>query len=430
MALIIILSKLILYIGRFLKLGSGSTWPGEIALSLDKDFLKKTFQKNKLKTILIAGTNGKTTTASLIKFFLEKKGLKVIHNREGANLLNGAASTIIKYSDFNGRLRYDVAIFEVDENTLPLIVKEFAPTAVVLNNLFRDQLDRYGEVNTIALKWQKALKNLKNTKFFINADDPLLYYISRSFSGKVSYFGLDRDLMIGKEISHDVDSIYCPSCGKKLRYTKIAFSHLGEFRCPGCSIQSPKNLFSLKNIQTNLQGKYNLYNINASCLLVEELFSLPEIFIKKNLLDFLPVFGRQEKLVYRNRKITLLLGKNPAGFNQAIDVVLNQSKKVSLLLVLNDRVPDGRDVSWIWDVDFEKVTNLPIFVSGDRCYDMALRLKYCLDRPNQNYFSTFENLNVSINQLIDTTENEEIFILATYSAMLEVRRILLGRRLL
>ncbi|PIP63111.1 UDP-N-acetylmuramyl peptide synthase [Candidatus Roizmanbacteria bacterium CG22_combo_CG10-13_8_21_14_all_35_9] len=406
---------------------AGSTWPGEIALSLDKNFLKKTFIKNKLTTILIAGTNGKTTTASLIKFLLEKKNIRVFHNQEGANLLNGAVSSVIKYIKLNAKLDYQVAIFEVDENTLPLLVKELNPSSIILNNLFRDQLDRYGEVNTIALKWQESLKNLKNCQFFINADDPLLFYISKSFSAKVYYFGLDRELMLKKEVSHDVDSIYCPNCGEKLAYHKIAYSHLGDYSCPKCQFSSPKEIFSLKNPNTQLQGKYNLYNLNAASLLVSKIFSFPPAFIQNQLVDFRPVFGRQESFVYQGKKITIFLGKNPAGFNQAIEVVSQISQAKNLLLVLNDRIPDGRDVSWIWDVDLERLIlyGKKIYVSGDRVYDMGLRLKYCLKNYQERKFFNFESLREAIETVVEQTRtDEEIFILATYSGMLEVRKIL------
>jgi len=424
----IIIGKIINFLITKILKRAGSTWPGEIALSLDNNFIKKTFMTNHMKIILIAGTNGKTTTASLIKFFLEKKGFRVFHNQEGANLLNGTASSIIKHIDVDGKLNYQAAIFEVDENTLPLIVKEFEPTAIILNNLFRDQLDRYGEVNTIALKWQDSLKKLKNTHFFINADDPLIYYLSKSLQGRINYFGLKQTLMSKKEITHDVDSIYCPACGEKLLYYKIAFSHLGEYICLKCQFASAKETFSLKNPKTNLLGKYNLYNINAASLLLSKIFNISLSFIQKELINFSPVFGRQEKLVYQDKKITILLGKNPAGFNQVIEVVTTNSTQRNILLVLNDRIPDGRDVSWIWDVDFEKLIPFGknIYVSGDRVYDMSLRLNYCLKNYQERKFFSFESLKQSIENIVkETKRDEEIFILATYSGMLETRKILL-----
>ena len=223
----LLIGKLISFISKFFNLGSGSTWPGHMAIESDPNFIKKILRRNlNLKVILIAGTNGKTTTGKLIQTILEKNGNKVFQNEAGANLLNGVASTLIEKSNLTGGLDYDFAIFEIDENTLPLILDNVYPNIIVLLNLFRDQLDRYGEVNIISDKWKKALSLIdKKTNLILNADDPKIAYLGADIRN-VKYFGVK-----GKEqvIDHASDSAYCPKCGNKLDYKSITFSHLGDW---------------------------------------------------------------------------------------------------------------------------------------------------------------------------------------------------------
>ncbi len=411
-------------------LGAGSTWPGHVVLAINKEFLAEILGQNKqLKKVIIAGTNGKTTTSTLLKFILEKEQHKVFQNEEGANLLNGIASSLIKSSSLTGKIDKNVAIFEVDENSLPMVLKEIRPEAIVILNLFRDQLDRYGEVDLIAKKWQESLRNLsKGTEVFLNADDPQIAYLGKDLKTTVAYFGLDDKYLTSKEIPHDVDSAYCPNCGKKLSYKGISYSHLGDYFCQNCAFERPK--ISTNKFKSPLLGVYNFYNVHAASLVASRLFSISEDKIKKFLPSFKAAFGRQEEIIYKSRRVFLILSKNPTGFNQSISVMLRklESKKDSLFLVLNDRIPDGRDVSWIWDVDFEKLPKAKqIFITGDRAYDMALRFKYA-GIPD---FKVFENLNKAIEVAIDgLSSNETLYIMPTYSGMLEVRKILSGKKLL
>lgn len=412
---------------------SGSTWPGHVALKIDSSFVKKILEKNPhLKIVLIAGTNGKTTTAKLIQEVLEDNDIKAFRNSAGANLINGVTSTLIKHASLNGKINYDAAIFEIDENTLPLILSELQGSkndlSVILLNLFRDQLDRYGEVNTIAKNWLKSLKDLKSsTNLIINGDDPMLSHIGSESKLKTYFFGLDQKQMSSKAAGHDVDFIYCPNCGHALTYLKRSYSHMGIFSCPKCSFKSQKTE-AFENLPNPMLGVYNKYNINAAALLLEKVFSIKLDSIKKVLEHFSPAFGRQEKIEYKGKNVFLLLSKNPTGFNQSIQGILEQNKNPHVLLLLNDRVPDGRDVSWIWDVDFENLSSASnITLSGDRTYDMALRITYA-DVKN---FETEENLGKAINSAANKTPaNEILYVLATYSAMLDTRKILKGRSIL
>ncbi len=425
--ILILLGKIIIKISQLLNLGSGSTWPGHVALLLNSKFIEQIIDKNKkMKIIVIAGTNGKTTSTALLKFLLEKSGHKVLTNNEGANLLNGVASTIIRNCDEFSKLNYDYAIFESDELNLPLLLNKIVPDKILILNLFRDQLDRYGEVNTIATKWLSALKKLdEKTEIFINGDDPQLYYIGTKLSQKVQYFGIDKKLMKLKDVPNDVDSIYCPVCLSMLKYHELSYAHLGNFYCSKCNFKR-RDVFDFSKVKINypMKGLYNVYNTNAVLLLLG-------IQNNKWLGQFTPAFGRQEEIVYKNRKIFLLLSKNPAGFNQSIQTVSSMVKsKANFLIILNNRVPDGLDVSWIWDVDFKPILEVAnnIIVSGDRLYDLNLRLKY---ENTKNKIEAFEDLSKAIETIVNKTKvGERLYILPTYSAMLEVRKILLGRKLL
>ncbi len=411
--------------------------------------------RSSLKLILIAGTNGKTTTSSLIRTALEAKGKRVIHNESGANLLNGIASTLIINTNLLGKLNQDYAIFEVDENTLPLILKEIKPDYLLLLNLFRDQLDRYGEVDAIAKKWQTALKILsRNTTVILNADDPRIAFLANSTNAQIKYFGLNchceerhgsgrrgnlfylRDCFApfvarnDKMLQHAVDSIYCPRCGNKLHFTNLSFSHLGDWSCKHCGLKRAEVDIGHFDLYP-LPGVYNKYNTIAAALLLKQT-GLNNRQIKNAFKKFSPAFGRQELISYKGKKIQIFLSKNPTSFNESFKTIKDLNAK-TLLLVLNDRIPDGRDVSWIWDVDLpgiEKFKN--ILISGDRVYDMALRIKYAekFQIPNSK-FQTFEKLDEAIKEGLNNLKSDEtLYILPTYSAMLEVRKILTGKKIL
>lgn len=449
--ILIVLGKLVLLISKSLNLGSGSTWPGHIAMEINPRFIKQILVQNqKLKVIIVAGTNGKTTTSTLLKHILKSSGLKVFQNEAGANLLNGIASSIISNSSLFGNLEHDAAVFEIDENNLRFILKEVKPYAVVLLNIFRDQLDRYGEVNKVVKDWETAFVNIPSgTMLFINGDDPELSFMGHNSKHKTYFFGVEEKLMAQKEIPHDVDFIYCPNCQTKLEYEKMSYSHMGKFKCPKCGFTNP-NTETFPTLPYPLFGTYNIYNTNAAALVASKAFGVSKDKIRKALEDFKPAFGRQEIIKYKGRNVLILLSKNPAGFNQSIDAVISRlnlkkqprtafsaqgstlNRSTNILLVLNDRIPDGRDVSWIWDVDTEELFKISnnITISGDRCYDMDLRMKYCSETQNSK-IKIIENLKNAVNEAVKATgKDETLFILPTYSAMLEVRKILLGRKLL
>lgn len=435
------LGKIIALVSRALNIGAGSTWPGHVAFELEPQILPSLVDQLRKGVILIAGTNGKTTTAKMVKTILESGKWKdaqkrvpselksggVIHNETGANLLNGIMSALIAKASWLGEINTSWAIFEIDEATLPLALKEFTPKIVVLLNLFRDQLDRYGEVDLIAEKWRNALVKLPSaTIIILNADDPHIAFLGKNLTAKVLYFGLSDHSIFLKKMEHAVDSVYCPNCGKKLNFAGVYFSHLGIWNCPSCGAKRPT--LDLSSWNYLLAGVYNRYNTLAA-VLVGKVTGVEEREIGKALANFRPAFGRQEELDVNGKKVRILLSKNPAGFNECIRTLKEFSgEKKTIMVVLNDRTPDGRDVSWIWDVDFENIADYAgyLIVSGERVYDLALRLKYSGFDQDKTLINA--DLRGAIKSgLTKIKKGETLYILPTYSAMLEVRKIV-GRR--
>lgn len=384
----IFLGKLTSFFSKTFRFGAGATWPGEIALRIEPRILS--ILSNNKHVILVAGTNGKTTTAKMIQTAIGGE-----RNESGANLDNGLVSTLIAYPNAQ---HY---IFEVDEATLPNILHDISPKIIVLTNLFRDQLDRYGEVDTIAQKWLVVLKNTP-AHVIINADDPHLAFIGQHLKTTVTYFGLNNTKLFLPKMQHATDTIYCPNCGNRLIFSGVYYSHLGEWTCTHCSFNKPKT--EKISTESPIEGVYNRYNAAAARLVAKTLG------LTANLKNFSPAFGRMERIGNK----TILLSKNPTGFNESLRTVAASNKKGPVLLVLNDRIADGRDVSWIWDVDFEEYKNFVYYVMGDRALDMALRLKYADIHA----------------EIVNDIPSDVCWILPTYSAMLEIRKKLTGKKIL
>lgn len=382
----IYLGKIISWFLKTFHLGAGATWPGEIVLRLNKNFIKQMQSRLKKGIVVISGTNGKTTTAALISEILKKNRIKILNNPSGANLLNGIASAFIRDAKLNGKLRSNLAVFEIDEANLPLVLKHFNPKIILLLNLSRDQLDRYGEVEIILEKWKHALSLTNNkTKIIINEDDLRLYKFAEQLKQPVIYFKYE----------------------------------------------------SKHKWLTKLLGKHNKLNVNAA-LQVAKIFNTPHKRIEKALINFQPAFGRGEMFKYNDRKLKMFLAKNPASFNSNLTMIndefIKKDKKIAaLLFILNDNIPDGRDVSWIYDIRsslLEKACkNTKIFIAGTRQLDMALRLKYAgVDYCKFWHSNDITKMIKTMCQ--QTNRNELCIILPTYSAMLQSRKILCGKSIL
>lgn len=425
---------------NFLHVGSGSTWPGEIALRIDPYFIAHSLTDSPTKIILVVGTNGKTTTSRLIVEGLKKARKSVIYNPEGANLLNGIASCILGAYSFKGKVAPDYAVFELDENAFPRALSYITkPYAIILLNLFRDQLDRYGEVHAISTHWAKAISCLpKDTQYFINGDDPRLAYIGMRSASHAFYFGAANQDKQKKEVPHDVDSIYCPRCGNRLEYTAMSYSHLGDYICTSCQFKSPEKWTEPIRPLGFFTGVYNRYNTRAAIALLYSALKISPTEARELIDQVKPAFGRQERFNALGKKWIVILSKNPSGFNQSIESLSEflGTKKTTICLVLNDKIPDGTDVSWIWDVEFEKVFNYAntVVTSGDRAYDMAIRMQTPKNQHTTGHAVLEAELNLkkALKSCVTSHKDDSvpIIILATYTGMLEARRLLVGRALL
>ncbi|NMF67347.1 DUF1727 domain-containing protein [Brasilonema octagenarum UFV-E1] len=433
LAFAVSVAKSVTFTVRSLRLGAASVLPGSLARRIEPRLLQLLTQQVKNGVILIAGTNGKTTTSLLLCSILERKGYRVAHNSTGANLENGLMTALLENTNLVGGLDVDYAILEVDENILPKILAPIQPKIILCLNLFRDQLDRYGEVDTISKRWTKVISTLPTETVVIpNADDPTLSYLGQQLPQRVLFFGLNEPENYLDEIPHAVDSIFCPNCGHSLDYKGVYLSHLGDFHCPKCGFNKSQPAFDSSEFPQILVGLYNKYNTLAAATAAIEL-GVDEATILDTINNFQAAFGRAEELEVNGKRVRILLSKNPVGTNETIRVV-TQSLDKTTLLVLNDRTPDGTDVSWIWDVDTEKLVERggTLIVSGDRLYDMALRLRYSEKTPESDFnLIVEEDLRQAIATALEhTPENETLHILPTYSAMLEVREVLTGRKIL
>jgi UDP-N-acetylmuramyl tripeptide synthase len=441
----IAISKLVLKTSRALGRGGGSALPGLLAERVDPGIGHQLARRLPQGSIVITGTNGKTTTVKMLAQVLEDAGEKLVTNRAGSNLSRGVVSALVEHIGSDGRFRQSMGLFEVDEAAMPAVSAMLQPKAIMVLNLFRDQLDRYGELDTTAAKLGKAIA-ASDAIIYLNADDPLVASLaSYAKPERVRFFGVD-DVPTTK-LMHDVtaDSINCPVCGRALRYSRNFFGHIGHYACPEGHFERPHpsvtadaitlgaddSSFRLNlaghdalKVSLHLPGLYNIYNaLAAASLAVDQ--GLAPTQIAQSLERAEAAFGRVEKLQIKGRTLYLLLVKNPTGFNQIIQTFLLQEKQQNLLMVINDNFADGRDISWLWDVAFEEM--LPqqhrIDVSGLRATDMALRLKYA-GIPTAGME---KGLKTALNQFIaQVPEGGTGYIIPTYTAMLALRRRLGG----
>jgi len=429
------------------KKGSGSALPGVFAQAVDPKIIGKLSKMIKGGVIIVTGTNGKTTTAKMIASILETAGHRVIYNFSGSNLSRGIASFLIKKTNFLGtRIDGDIGIFEVDEATMPEILSMVQPKYIVVTNLFRDQLDRYGEVDKTAALIGKALAMAKDATILLNGDDPLVASLSL-YNGKVQYFGIDDKYQTLSKGA--IDSRNCTSCGHELTFSPRYFGHLGNFKCPNCGLGRPNLNYSLTNmsfsvessratfvapnmnteISISLPGLYNLYNALAASSIAAD-YGIPETTIITALLKLSAAFGRMEKIKIGEKNIYLMLVKNPTGFTQTIETLTFDNNKKNILIALNDNFADGTDVSWIWDAEVEIIKEYfsNFTVSGIRADDMLLRLKYA-DFDTTKITKELNLKTAMESALKKVNDGETLYVLPTYTAMLEIRRDLANQGL-
>lgn len=439
-----------LFIGKLTSLmlkisGSGATAaPGLYALNIDPDFVKKFSKKIKGGSIIVSGTNGKTTTTRLIASLLKKK-YRVIHNRQGSNLLRGLASIFINHSTFTGTIDADIALWEADEAVLPQIAHITNPKTVILLNLFRDQLDRYGEIESIRKSWQEMLEKLPtSTCIILNEDDPGIKYLQKFTKGNFTTFGIEDKKINLPQITNVSDVKHCPNCNSNLIFTVVFSAHIGHFECTSCQLKrSLPNIYASnlqfskgfktsiklnvnkKNIplKLTLPGLYNVYNVlAASTLAINEQINLDDI--KKELEEFSSAFGRFQEFKIKNKKVIIFLIKNPAGANEVLRTI-SLEDNINILAILNDNIADGTDTSWVWDTNWEVLKDKikDISVSGTRCWDLAIRIKYAEINLSKN--NIYKQLNYSITATIDDLDTKDtLLIVPTYTALLQTQKYL------
>jgi UDP-N-acetylmuramyl tripeptide synthase len=428
-------------LSRLARAGGGTTVPGKLLWKLDPGAVDRLAARLPLGSALISATNGKTTTAAMAAEILAAR-YRLAHNSSGANLVSGVASTLLNARDAQ------LGLFEVDEAALPEVVARVRPRAVCLGNLFRDQLDRYGELEHVAERWRGAVRALApSAALVVNGDDPQVGDLARERTGAL-VFGVDDRRHAQPSLQHAADSKYCVRCGTPYVFSAAYVGHLGDYKCPSCGhSRPPLNVrareielaglsgvsFTLdlpdgtRKVRLRVPGLYNVYNALAAASLASALGS-PLDEIVSGLDRFDAAFGRFERIPLGDRGLLMLLIKNPAGANEAVRTIVDGGPPRVVVIALNDDTADGRDVSWIWDVDFEPL--LPglqkLIATGDRAAELALRFKYAgLDEEAIEVVPVLER---ALDRGLELTPvGEQLTALPTYTAMLALRKIVSER---
>ncbi len=421
----------------------GTSLPGKLLIRLQPDAISLLSRRLGRGSVIVSATNGKTTTAAMVASVLERAGISVVHNRAGANMAGGIASALIGDGG-NGSAREALGVFEVDEFWLDRIAPQVRPRALLLGNLFRDQLDRYGELETIADRWAEVVGKLgAASALILNADDPLIADLGREH-GRVTYFAIEDESVAVPEMQHASDSKHCRRCGAAYVYDVIYMGHLGRYHCPTCGRQRPRPTLAAERIVLDgtrgssfrlrtslgaaevalpLPGLYNIYNALGAAGLCLEL-SVPLETVVAGLAGVTPAFGRAASVVVGNVELKLLLVKNPAGANEILRTLALEGGELDLLAILNDRIADGRDISWVWDADFEVLTPRlrRVTCSGTRAAELAVRLKYAgvpVDRLEVEPI-----LSTALEKALSAAQSGRVFVLPTYTALLELQSLL------
>ncbi|MDO4519248.1 MAG: MurT ligase domain-containing protein [Eubacteriales bacterium] len=413
----------------------GVTLAGKVAWKIDPGILEKLAKQVKKETIVVCGTNGKTTTNNLLCAALEAEGKRVICNHTGSNMLYGIVTSYVLAAKVNGKLEADYACIEIDEASTVKVFPHLTPDYMILTNLFRDQLDRYGEIDTTIEILKRAIEMVPDMKLIVNGDDALLAYLAEVSGHETNCFGVNEPVNTLLKSNEVRESGFCKKCGAKLEYEFYHYSQLGPYHCPKCDFKRPRIKYNAadirlenglaftvdgKQLEADYRGFYNVYNILAVYSAISSL-GVPVTNLEAVLQRFSPENGRNEKFRVKNTEILLNLAKNPAGFNQNIDSVMTDTREKDLIIVINDNAQDGKDISWLWDVDFEKIDDervQSIVVSGIRGLDMRLRLKYA------NIPSVYiEDVKTAIEDRIQNGCGN-LYVLVNYTALYSAHKLL------
>jgi len=416
--------------------GGGTTLPGKILATIDPAALSMLAARLPEGSAIVSATNGKTTTASLVATILAPR-VRLAHNRSGANLVSGVTSTLIEERGA------ELGLFEVDEGALPDVSRRIRPRAVCLGNLFRDQLDRYGELERLAEQWRVSVAELPAmTALVVNADDPQVGDLATVRPGAVT-FGLDDPVQARPSLQHAADSKYCLRCGTPYVYATAYVGHLGDYRCPACGHGRPSLDIAARNIELHglqavsfdlatpedtrrvrieLPGLYNVYNALGAAALSRALGATPQE-VGEGLSRARPAFGRAERIDVDGRILLILTIKNPAGANEVVRTLVAAGAPRLAVIALNDAIADGRDVSWIWDADFEPLLERleRLVVTGSRAAELALRCAYA-GFPADRLEIVPKLVDALDRGLELTAHGDELIFLPTYTAMLALRK--------
>jgi UDP-N-acetylmuramyl tripeptide synthase len=412
-----------------------------VLIALEPEAISELAQRLERGSVVLSATNGKTTTAAITASVLEGAGVSLVHNRAGANMAGGVASTLVGAVRSNGRIDGELGLFEVDEFWLDRVVPQLEPRALLLSNLFRDQLDRYGELETIADRWAAVVAQLPpDSTLVLNADDPLIADLGREHSNVV-YFGVEDPTMALPEMQHASDSKHCRRCGAAYVYEAVYLGHLGRYRCPSCGQERPqpsvaataitlqgthKAHFTLCEgarsaaVELPLPGLYNVYNALGAAALTLQLH-VPLEQVATGIGAVKAAFGRAETVRIGDKDLSILLIKNPAGANEIIRTLALERPPLDVLGVLNDNTADGRDVSWIWDADFELLADRVrrVTCAGTRAAELALRLKYA--GVDAEALHVVPSLSRALDDALAAAPSRRVFALPTYTALLALR---------
>jgi lipid II isoglutaminyl synthase (glutamine-hydrolysing) len=416
----------------------GTSLPGKALMCVEPHAIAQLAARLPQGSVVVSATNGKTTTAAMVSTILRRTGTGLVHNRAGANMAGGVAAALAAGSG-------DMGLFEVDEFWLGPVATELEPRAVLLGNLFRDQLDRYGELEIIADRWAAIVAGLPDaTGLVLNADDPLVADLGRHRDA--CYFGVQDDALALPELQHASDSKHCRRCGHAYVYAAAYLAHLGRYECPNCGARRPdptvaasavelrgirSAAFTLsapdgeRRIELPLPGLYNVYNALGAAALCLQL-GVPLDDVAAGLAAVAPAFGRAETVDLGGRPTSILLVKNPAGANEVLRTLALEGTQLDLFGVLNDRTADGRDVSWVWDADWEIVAPRVrrLTCSGTRAAELALRLKYAGVDPAR--LKVVDDLERGLDTAL-ADGGGPLYALPTYTALLELKDLLARR---
>lgn len=437
--------KLLRLVSRILHKG-GTAMPGRYALKICPELLS--IVSRNVRTVAVTGTNGKTTSARIIEEAFEKEGKSWFSNRSGANLISGITTEFVLNSTLSGKCKKDYAVIECDEGAAKAVFPQMKPTVVMVTNLFSDQLDRYGDVTNTLDNIRQALSGTPETVMVLNADCSLTASLALELENPAVFYGINKGAVPSRQQGELADAKHCIRCGSRYEYDYINYGHLGGYACPGCGYARVKPDYAVTEVvaqridsssvmldvrgekleaKINLPAMYNVYNALGSLAAISEMGLGLDAAVRA-LGSFKCGFGRMEQFELGKQGSRMMLVKNPAGCNQVLEFLENISDEFNLAIALNDRTGDGKDISWVWDADFERLAAMSsrlnkVFACGDRAWDMALRLKYAgvpMDKiaVQQDYDALVEWLEA---------QDKPAFLMPTYSAMMDMRSAIVKR---